>query len=424
MFLTELDERARVKGSRDPLGVVPLWSRFGRNVVGNLTTVTDNVRSFTTTLLGYYFADQIMERSRDNGETELEIFLKFEEMAGYTRYAINDDRAIRGYRRVATRTSGRKPLMISVRSEDQILSNMKVYGLWGLYTRTSRSSGLLDPNAPRPSAEGIDLLEKDTLPRMTPALRAQLVSRLSRPQFRFDLHGRDHDLAKGLANMLGPTLSPGERGVYREHLAWGGAEDPTRGLQKQLATLIGELDAPEFDFEQFEQVRRGAEKRGCDDLARRLGQIEVVEHLIVPATSAFSFLQTQNNQAVADVARKIESNWRKSGLRIVEPDSVRVLRRDFVEALRDEGLTDRWFGISDSLRDGAWEKLIHQLIELNAAVMQNRNQSAPWVELSSGRLRVRQPDEAGELSRGSELRHTWRSTYFINALNKIVRELD
>ncbi len=56
MFLTNLDSRATVKDSRDPLGLVPLWRHFGRHVVGNLTTVTGSVRGFTTTLLGYQLA--------------------------------------------------------------------------------------------------------------------------------------------------------------------------------------------------------------------------------------------------------------------------------------------------------------------------------------------------------------------------------
>ena len=39
-FLTDLDSRAAIKGSRDPIGVQPIWARLGREVVGNLTTVS------------------------------------------------------------------------------------------------------------------------------------------------------------------------------------------------------------------------------------------------------------------------------------------------------------------------------------------------------------------------------------------------
>ena len=60
-FLTQLDSRAKVRGSRDPLGVQAIWTRMGRHVVGNLTTVSTSVRDFTTTMLGYYFAERVAE---------------------------------------------------------------------------------------------------------------------------------------------------------------------------------------------------------------------------------------------------------------------------------------------------------------------------------------------------------------------------
>jgi len=60
-FLTDLDSRAAVKGSRDPLGIQQIWTRLGRPVVGNLTTVNNSVRDFTTMLLGYYLAARLAD---------------------------------------------------------------------------------------------------------------------------------------------------------------------------------------------------------------------------------------------------------------------------------------------------------------------------------------------------------------------------
>jgi len=45
-FLTDIDPQAAIKGSRDPLGIQPIWTRLGRHVVGNLTTVSSSVRDF------------------------------------------------------------------------------------------------------------------------------------------------------------------------------------------------------------------------------------------------------------------------------------------------------------------------------------------------------------------------------------------
>lgn len=52
-FLADLDPRAAVKGSRDPVGIQPIWTRLGRHVTGNLTTVSNSGRDFSTLLLGY-----------------------------------------------------------------------------------------------------------------------------------------------------------------------------------------------------------------------------------------------------------------------------------------------------------------------------------------------------------------------------------
>ena len=86
-FLTDLDSRAAVKGSRDPLGIQSIWTRLGRHVVGNLTTVSDSIRDFTTLLLGYYFAERLSNESGPG--SELAVFLRWEQLAAYARAAIN-----------------------------------------------------------------------------------------------------------------------------------------------------------------------------------------------------------------------------------------------------------------------------------------------------------------------------------------------
>ena len=88
-FLTELDRRAEVKGSRDPLGIQSIWVRFGRHVVGNLTTVSNSLRDFTTLLLGYYLAEKVADEVGPG--TELSTFLKWEQLAAYARLRLNGD---------------------------------------------------------------------------------------------------------------------------------------------------------------------------------------------------------------------------------------------------------------------------------------------------------------------------------------------
>ena len=96
-FLTDLDSRAAVKGSRDPLGIQQIWTRLGRHVVGNLTTVSNSVRDFTALLLGYYFAEQLADELGPG--SELATFLKWEQLAAYARASVNNDFIFRGTER-------------------------------------------------------------------------------------------------------------------------------------------------------------------------------------------------------------------------------------------------------------------------------------------------------------------------------------
>src|SRR5688572_28248508 len=101
-FLTQIDSRAAVRGSRDPLSLVPIWASFGRRVVGNLTTASTSLRGFTTVLLGYYCVQRRIEKSPD--ESPLNVFIRLEQLAGYSRVFVNPkDTDFRGSDRVHIR---------------------------------------------------------------------------------------------------------------------------------------------------------------------------------------------------------------------------------------------------------------------------------------------------------------------------------
>ena len=58
-FLSLLDDRAKPKGSRDPLGFELVWTHYGRQVIGNLTTVTSSLNNFAVALLGFKWANEL-----------------------------------------------------------------------------------------------------------------------------------------------------------------------------------------------------------------------------------------------------------------------------------------------------------------------------------------------------------------------------
>ena len=100
-FLTLEDPNAKIKGSRDPLGMVPIWSAFGRHVVTNVTSVSTSVRGFTILLLGRYFSGRLIEEGTAPREEALNIVLRMEQIGSYARHVghkVEGD--IRGIERV------------------------------------------------------------------------------------------------------------------------------------------------------------------------------------------------------------------------------------------------------------------------------------------------------------------------------------
>ena len=148
-FLTDLDERARVKGSRDPLGAQAIWTHFGHYVVGNLTTVTSLLRDFTTLLLGCYFAERV---AREKGPgSELETFLNWEQLAAYSRALCNNDYEFCGTERVrkpsgiadAVAVDGDGPIEVVVDWKSDIeMNTTKLTGYCGQLEAYRKSAGV------------------------------------------------------------------------------------------------------------------------------------------------------------------------------------------------------------------------------------------------------------------------------------------
>ena len=147
LFLSFQDPRELPKGSRDPLGFEVIWTRYGRKIVSNLTTITGSIEEFLTALYGFYLSQT------EDEEEQRHRFIRYEQLAGYLREYANrygDEKGgfVRGVTRVSERLSelehdSTKVLTLSPRKRDMILSNQTAYGLWGLYSTALDISGLI-----------------------------------------------------------------------------------------------------------------------------------------------------------------------------------------------------------------------------------------------------------------------------------------
>lgn len=428
-FLTALDTRAAVKGSRDPLGLQPIWARLGRNVVGNLTTATQSARDFTITLIGYAFAEDLAEAGEPG--SELATFLAWEQVAAYSRAAVLGEKGFRGTDRVWKRLNDAKTskgVTISPDGEHQILSNQRTYGLWGLYSEASRTSGWLEPGEPRLTAVAREFVDRHYLARLKRertmnALRALLTG----SQDTLDTERRDRGVCEDVAVLIRPHFSPAERDFYRTHLLLGGPGEETGGLQECLVELLGGQDnvaqfapSPTVVGDLARRARRTSHfgDRG-PRLATALERIRTCEAVLAPVSKLFTWLQGQDGVKMPVIVERLDEAWR-GGLATVDEPAFTALG----EALApDDGEgRERWAAIAHSMAHGESRELLAQVLEQNRAVLAARAGS-PWVVVEGGRLRVRFRDEAGMIPPKGELRTLWRHPYFLESLARLTHQI-
>jgi hypothetical protein len=420
-FLTDIDSRAAVRGSRDPLGIQQIWTRLGRHVVGNLTTVSNSVRDFTTLLLGYYFAERL---SQDLGPgTELSTFLKWEQLSAYSRATRNGDYAFRGTEKVRKNLSENSRVCLSDDRAHQILGNQKIYGLWGLYTSPARCSALLHGDPPRLTPPATEFVERHYLPPLEQGTgrNARRICELLRLKLsRIDVRQSHADVIGCVGKVLQPRLLQRETEFYRDHLLYGGPNDATDGRQQQLAELlVPSLTDKDFNWSTavVDELSKYAQSRGdlWHPLAQCLHRIRCSEAVLAPTAALFTHLLGLDGKAVTTVVDRIRAEWGLS-VRSVSPQDFRELKTEL--GAGDAMTAERWLGIADSLDTGEYGELIRLLIEQNAHVMATRG-GAPWIELESHKLRVRFRDEQGKLPQRATLCLLWRFPYFLDSLRTV-----
>ena len=424
------------------MGFQPLWTHLGRRVVGNLTTVTTSLRNFTTLLLGLYFTERALVAGHfDEGE-RANLFLKFEQLAAYSRYAYNGDEtetaeSPRGLRRVQRKLAeGEGRVRISAAGEHQILSSQKTYGIWGLFTVAARQSGLVERQENRLTPKAQDFVEREYLPHLSYAGSkggGEALRFLDRDS-AFEPKGKDKRLGKALAELLGAGVSVNERAFYTNTLVLGAEEnyDHTRGRQRQLWDDIAEInDAGRFDWdadfgsEELNEVVKRAGSKGQAELAEALGAIQTIEPVLATAGAIFGFMLARGDSTVDAVARDISDAW---GKRPTHIDAGRVealgprLQGAFPaeSAERAVNSSGRVVRMARLIAEGDYAGFARVAVEQNADVMRARG-GAPWVTLDGDRLKVRLREQSGRLPAPKRLPTLWANTYFINSLKSVGR---
>lgn len=423
-FLTAIDSRAKVKGSMDPLGQLTIWTRFGRSIVANLTTVANSARDFGVLLMGAWLAEEVT--ARVGTEQDLATFIKWESLVAYSRVRREPRARPRGVERVNRRLSDTNSPHISADKTDQILSNQKMYGLYGLFTVPSRRSGLLEEGRFRLTAGARDFVENTYVARLDRALPRGiegLIALLAEREFKFHLAGKDERLADGVASVFTLKLTRPERTFFREWLLFA-RHAPDAVVQQQAAEVISStLDDPDFAFsiKTLNELAGEAGRRfKQSDLEQRFLDVATCESVIGPAARLFSFALGREGDSLKQISDDISREWKGGLTRTVNAEAFERLQfPSFVGGAQGP----LWNETAAALRAGAWAHALELLLRINSAVMHERGNSAPWAEVENGKLKVRRRDESGALIEWKQVPNIWLHSYFLDSLRLVAADV-
>lgn len=425
-FLTAVDtERLNIRGSRDPLGLVPIWGHFGRKVVGNLTTASNSARGFTTLLLGLHFAERVAAGASDRESARLAAFLKFEQLAGYARVVRNEDESIRGITQIKRRLD-ENPRSVTIGSSQdlQILSNQKTYGLWGLFIMPAIASGLVISKDLTLTPAAREFIETEHLPMFFSNGRDQgmlIEKMLARERFDVEPEKRDKSVFDVLGKVLSPMFKQRERDFYHAHLILGGDEASKTTWQPQFAVLLEDelKDETEFDHVGLLRLIKVTKEHGPNDLHLHLLKIRDLEALLVAMGNLFGFLQQRDNGSVKAITGELEQTW-GNGLRHIDDEAIADLQLELAGIFGNSNAAQRLALLAKALRHGRFEEGLDLILAHNKFVMNTRNDSQAWMQRIGDRLEVRYRDSTErKLVDPKALATTWRSTFYIDPLKTV-----
>ena len=419
-FFTDLDPRLQVRGSRDALGGQAAWATIGRRLVGNLTLSSNDAAGFRTLLIGYGLAGEskeMPERAR--------IFLRWEQAAAAARVAAEDRRPPLGARRVRQRLNKGASMILSEEPPHQIFNDQRASGLWVLYHRAAKDSGLVDEGR-RLTELGRGLYDQ-WFERLPPVVVAKVV-RIGEQRVRFGRVGSPSDRSLDVARLLREGIA-GDRAVMRKCLVAGLVSDGrggesalAQGQQHLLAELLAGRGLGDTWRQRLPTLMRRALAAGHADLAARLDEVLITESVLLPAQTAFDALLVDgHNSSIAVFAQRLHSTWPDV------PPSVRS--NDFrsrvhprLSGALGSARADMWAETAEAVAARQWESAVQGLIDINADTMAQRG-GAPWVRTRHGGvLNVRLPVGA-TLPAQADVLEGWRNSYYLDPLRAVQRDL-
>lgn len=397
-IISAFDDRARPKGSRDPLGIEAIWSFMGRKVVGNLTTVTSSLDNFIVALLCCKYAH---ESAKDLPGIQ-EHFMRAEQLAAYLKLAEGE-----GYFFGVTQAKKNfdtSKITFGAAQKHQLLSAQLSYGLWGLYSTAMEGAGLITAAQRSLTDSGNQLCEL-IIAKLTPsnwkqftalAQRSNVVatSELAELAPKFIDMMRDKALKKTVVDALLATQRNCalQSELYRHTQQFLSNEAATAEVAPFCAYMLGSNGV-------------SAELKTA---FTRIGEMEPV---LVVIDTIMSWLQGQGDQTLEAIQKSLTPALSGLACKNSWLQEAQLPHRQFLETF------------FTAINAGNAADAIAAILGQNKTLMQQRG-GAAWVELDSKKtLTVRVRNDKSQLPENlAETSQVWKNTYFLNSFLQVTRQ--
>lgn len=405
-FLSLLDDRARPKGSRDPLGFEMVWTWFGRRVVGNLTTVTSSWRIFAVGLLGFHWCNKLCRDNpliKDRQQVMQEHFIRYEQLAAYLRSSAGDDE-IMGITRVRRRLNEEhRTVNIGIEQQNLILSDQVSYGIWGLYSTALRETGLVQGNFRELTDRGLELVHliEENLNHNGKGLGIDWYWGFLRGDRKSVSVA---DLEHEGKQFVGAISAPQVKDALIVALLTGSGQH-----RCQLALYEACKDVPSSILEKDDVsllIAAISNKTKSPELGQALDDVSRIERLLVAGNVLFNYMRRKNGEPLIGLVETIDQVCNFKYLQT---------KLDLTNVPYGTDLGRLW----SFLQGGKTLEALRCLLDMNKKIMAARG-GAAWVEeAGDGKLRVRVKAETALLPKQEELKSLWHYDYFLRSYARI-----
>lgn len=393
-IFSAFDDRARAKGSRDPLGAEATWSFLGRKIVGNLTTVTANLDNFMIALLCCSHAnEQVIDPTKIR-----ERYLRAEQVSAYLKLAANH--GSRGFLGItqAKKNFERAKLPLGTSARAQLLASQSAYGLWGLYSSAMEGAGLIAGANRRPTPEGRSLIEQ--IKRQVGEDNWSAFTHLASG----DSLAKEALSAGGLASAFWDALmTPALRSTVVSSLLASQRGGPMQcelfSYAQAFLALNAQTERRSMDFCHWVLNQPNATL----ELTRAMTRIQTIDPLLKFADVVMAWLQKKEGSSIALIASELQNKM-----------PVMTWRTDWQQ---EEKLPHRVYlmSLQSAVEKSDAVGVLRTLLAHNRSLMRARG-GAAWLEDVAGKLLVRvASDSQNTLDVLAGLGERWRYNYFISS---------